>query len=145
MAKVKEESKIIYGLKVHTSNEKEMNSKTAKIGTLWGEYFEKILPSLVQGTQVYGVYSNYESNALGEFDVLAGSEVANNTLEKVTLKKGNYLSFKVRGGLPQAVIDTWGKIWYYFSNENCPHSRVFKTDYELYLSESEANIYIGVA
>ena len=144
MTKVKQESKMIYGLKVRTSNEKEMNPKTAKIGALWGEYFEKILPTLAQGTQGYGVYTKYESDALGEFDVLAGSEVVNDALEKVTLEEGNYLCFKVNGELPQAVIDTWGEIWHYFSDENCPDTRVFKTDYELYLSESEAEIYIGV-
>ena len=144
MTKVKQESKMIYGLKVRTSNEKEMNPKTAKIGALWGEYFEKILPSLAQGTKVYGVYTNYESNAFGEFDVLAGSTVVNNALEKVTLEEGNYLSFKVNGKLPQAIVDTWAAIWHYFSNENCSYTRVFKTDYELYLSESEAEIFIGV-
>ena len=144
MIKVKQESKMIYGIKVRTSNEKEMNPETSKIGALWGEYFEKILPTLDQGTQGYGVYANYESDAFGEFDVLAGSEVVNDALEKVTLEKGNYLCFKANGELPQAIIETWGEIWNYFSDENCPDKRVFKTDFELYLSKSEAEIYIGV-
>jgi len=34
--------------------------------------------------------------------------------------------------------------WAYFADENCTEKRVFKTDYELYLGESEAEIYIGV-
>ena len=109
MNKVKQKSKTIYGLKVRTTNEKEMNPKTAKIGALWGEYFEKILPTLPEATQGYGVYANYESDAFGEFDVFAGTEVVNDALEKVTLEEGNYLCFKVKGELPQAVIDTWGR------------------------------------
>ena len=144
MQKVKKESKVIYGLKVRTKNEDEMNPQTAKIGKMWGEYFSTIAPTLAQGTEAYGVYANYESDAFGEFDVFSGSVVENATLEKVTLEAGNYLCFKVDGELPQAVIDTWGEIWAYFADENCKEKRIFKTDYELYLGESEAEIYIGV-
>jgi len=144
MTKVTQKSKTIYGLKVRTTNEKEMNPQTAKIGALWGEYFAKILPTLPEGTQGYGVYANYESDAFGEFDVFAGSDIANDRLEKVTLEEGNYLCFKTNGELPQAVIETWGEIWAYFSDEHCKEVRAYKTDYELYLNESEAEIYIGV-
>ena len=144
MNKVKQKSKTIYGLKVRTINEKEMNPKTAKIGALWGEYFTKILPTLSEGTQGYGVYANYESDAFGEFDVFAGSEVVNDALDKVTLEEGNYLCFKTNGELPQAVIDTWGEIWAYFSDQHCKEVRIYKSDYELYLSENEAEIYIGI-
>jgi len=145
MNKVTQKSKTIYGLKVRTTNEKEMNPETAKIGALWGDYFENILPTLPEATQGYGVYANYESDAFGEFDVFAGSEVLNDALEKVVLKEGNYLCFKTNGELPQAVIETWGEIWAYFSDEHCKEIRTYKTDYELYLSENEAEIYIGVA
>ncbi len=144
MKRVTQKSKTIYGLKTRTTNENEMNPETAKIGAIWGEFFTKIMPTLAENTQAYGVYSNYESDAFGEFDVTAGSEVANNELESVTLAEGNYLCFKTKGELPQAVIDTWGEIWNYFSDENCPDKRVFNTDYELYLNEHEAEIYIGV-
>lgn len=142
--KITQKSKTVYGLKVRTSNENEMNTQTAKIAGLWGEFFTKIFPTLAQNTQAYGVYANYESDALGAFDVVAGSEVENSELEKVTLQEGNYLCFKSNGELPQAVIETWGEIWQYFSDENCPDIRTYKTDYELYLSEREAEIYIGV-
>ena len=43
---MKLKSKKIYGLIIRINNEKEMNPQTAKIGTLWGEYFEKVLPTL---------------------------------------------------------------------------------------------------
>ena len=144
MKRVTQKSKTIYGLKVRTTNEKEMNPETAKIGGLWGEYFSTILPTLPNSTQMYGVYANYESDAFGVFDVFAGSEIVNDALEKVTLSEGNYLCFKAKGELPQAVIETWGEIWAYFSDEHCKEIRTFKSDYELYLSENEAEIYIGV-
>jgi len=144
MKQVELTSKTIYGLKVRTTNEKEMNPETAQIGALWGGFFEKIMPSVPQGTLGYGVYSNYESDALGAFDVLAGTEVALPELESVTLQAGKYLCFEAKGELPQAVIETWGEIWGYFTAADCPHKRAFATDFECYLSESAAEIYIGI-
>jgi len=144
MKKVQLESKTISGLKVRTTNEAEMNPETAKIGQMWGAFFKKIAPTLEENTSVYGVYTNYESDAFGEFDVIAGSDMKNEELETVTLYEGNYLCFEAKGEMPQAVIETWGKIWTYFSDENCSEKRVFKTDFELYLEQDKAEIYIGV-
>ncbi len=148
MKKITQEAKTITGFKVRTKNEDEMNPKTAKIGALWQNYFEQIMPTLGEmPPPAYGVYSNYESDAFGEFDVLVGGQGVENIadLETVTLEEGNYLCFEANGELPQAVIDTWGEIWSYFSDENCSQKRLFKTDYECYMSQSEAKIYIGVA
>jgi len=144
MKKVELKSKKIYGLTIRTNNEKEMNPKTAQIGTMWGEYFAKVLPALPEGSKGYGVYSNYESDAFGDFDVMAGAELENKELTTVTLEEGNYLCFKAEGELPQAVIDTWGEIWNYFTDENSPEKRAFRTDFEVYLNENEAEIYIGI-
>jgi len=68
----------------------------------------------------------------------------NEELETVTLYEGNYLCFEAKGEMPQAVIETWGEIWAYFSGDNCSEKRVFKTDFELYLGQDKAEIYIGV-
>jgi len=144
MKKVKLESKTISGLKVRTKNEAEMNPETAKIGQMWGEFFEKIAPTLEENASVYGVYTNYEADAFGEFDVIAGSDMQNEELETVTLHEGNYLCFEAKGEMPQAVIETWGEIWAYFSEVNCSEKRVFKSDFELYLGQDKAEIYIGV-
>jgi len=144
MKKVKLESQTISGLKVRTTNEAEMNPETAKIGQMWGDFFEKIVPILKENASIYGVYTNYESDAFGEFDVIAGSDMQNEELETVTLYEGNYLCFEAKGEMPQAVIETWGKIWAYFSDENCTEKRVFKSDFELYLGQDKAEIYIGV-
>lgn len=144
MKKVRLESKMIYGLKVRTTNEAERDTKRAKIGKMWREFFGKTAPKLEENTSVYGVYTNYESDAFGEFDVIAGSDIKNEALTAVKIKEGNYLCFKAKGELPQVVIDTWGEIWAYFSDENCKEKRAYGTDFELYLSQSEAVVYIGV-
>ena len=147
MQKVKLENKTIIGLKARTKNEDEMNPKVAKIGALWQNFFENIIPLLGETPPpLYGVYSNYESDAHGEFDVLVGAESVELTddREKIILKEGTYLCFESKGEMPQAVIDTWAKIWAYFSDDNCQEKRTYGTDFELYLNQNEAEIYIGV-
>ena len=145
--KIELTAKTINGLQVRTKNVDEMNPETQKIAPLWGRFFTEILPTL--GTtppQLYGVYSNYESDAFGEFDVLAGADVLEKSdgLKSVTVEAGNYLVFTAKGELPQAVIETWGQVWAYFEDPSIDEKRAFKTDFELYKSETEAEIYIGV-
>ena len=41
-------------------------------------------------------------------------------------------------------IDAWSKIWSYFADEQCQHSRRFTTDFEFYKSESEVEVHIAV-
>ena len=147
MQSIHVKSKTIIGLKARTKNEDEMNPEVAKIGALWQDFFSNIMPTLGETPPpLYGVYSNYESNAHGEFDVLVGAEEVKQTEERasVDLEEGKYLCFKAKGELPQAVIETWGEIWAYFSDENCKDVRVYKTDFEKYISKDEAEIYIGI-
>ena len=148
MTKVTQKSKTIYGLKARTTNEDEMNPKKQQIGSLWQNFFENIMPTFGETPPpLYGVYANYESDAQGEFDVLVGAEEVGSSegRESIILEEGTYLCFPAKGELPQSVIDTWGEIWAYFSDEHCKEVRTYKSDYELYLSENVAEIYIGVA
>lgn len=147
MQKVQVKNKIILGLKTRTKNSNEMNPKMAKIGALWQNFFTNIIPTLESTTSLfYGVYTNYESDSMGEFDILVGVEEVSTSdeMSMVTLEEGTYLCFKAKGELPQAVIATWGEIWAYFSDEHCKDVRVYKTDFEKYISEDQAEIYIGV-
>ncbi len=92
------------------------------------------------------MYANYESDAHGEFDILVGAEEVDKSegRESIDLEEGTYLCFVAKGELPQAVIETWCEIWNYFADVNCAEKRAYKTDFELYLSQNEAEIYIGV-
>jgi len=140
--------KMIVGLKVRTKNEDEMNPETAKIGALWQNFFTNIMPTLGETPPpLYGVYTNYESDAMGMFDVLVGAQEVEQTKDRVSiaLEEGRYLCFKAKGELPQAVIETWGEIWAYFADENSQEKRAYKTDFEKYISQDEAEIYIGIA
>ena len=144
------DEKQIYGISVRTTNTNEMNSETAKIGKTWQKFFSEVAVNYQGGEKVYGVYYNYESDANGEFNVLAGIEKANNSLEKVIIQKGRYLVFEGKAASPddnervQAVIETWGKVWGYFSNEKSEHKRAYKTDFEHYKNQTEIDIYISI-
>ena len=144
--KVELESSIVNGLQVRTKNKDEMNTETQKIAPLWGRFYNEVLPTLEEGATVYGVYHNYESDAMGEFDVLVGADklAVTEKMQSVELQAGKYLMFPVKGELPQAIIDTWMKIWAYFEDPSIDEKRAYKTDFELYKSADEVAIYIGV-
>ncbi len=136
----------LFGLKVRTSNMNEMSGKGAKIAGLWQQFYTDIAPNLTPSSKVYGVYTHYESDVTGEFDVFActDQQVTSPETEQTTLATGNYLRFSAKGAMPQTVIDVWGQVWQYFSNEQCPHIRAYKTDFEFYKSSEEVEVFISV-
>ena len=144
------EEKIIYGIATRTKNSYEMNPETAKIGAVWQKFDNTVEVNYKDGERVYGVYYNFESDANGEFDVLAGYERLNDKLDKVVIEKGKYLVFNKTfeqiddNTRIQAIIETWGRIWEYFSNEDSQYKRVYKTDFEYYKGKNEIEIYISI-
>ncbi len=69
-----------------------------KIPALWSDFF-----ATSPATPVYGVYSNYASDAGGPFDVTAGSAAESG----LHIQPGRYLVFQARGAMPEAVIAGW--------------------------------------
>ena len=143
--------KTIQGMSTRTRNSNEMNPETAKIAALYEDFYKNIVVDYQQGARVYGVYFDYESDASGMFSVLAGADrIKSSTIElqQVKIKAGDYLVFKGEGEMPQAVIDTWMKIWEFFSEgnteNNTEYKRAYVTDFELYKSETQVEIHIGI-
>lgn len=144
--KVKLPSTVIKGLSVRTKNIDEMSLRIQKISPLWNEFYSTVFSTLEKDTTIYGVYHNYESDVTGEFDVLVGTELIGTLdgLGEVILEEGQYLMFPVKGELPQAIIETWVKVWAYFEDESIDERRAYVSDFEKYISADEAEIYIGV-
>lgn len=134
------------GFSVRTTNAQEMNPESAKIGALWGKFYAHLMPTLATNATIYGVYSKYESDYTGEFDVLAGSDALteNTDVDHCQIQAGKYLVFTQQGNMPQAVIDAWRAVWNYFATPNCPHQRAYRTDFEKYIGSDQVEIYIGV-
>lgn len=140
------DAKTVTGIKVRTKNADEMNYDTSKISGLWQHFYADVAPHLEKDANVIGVYSNYESDFTGEFDVLAGSDMFESDIasESVTIRAGKYLVFEGKGSMPQVVIETWSKVWSYFSSNEAEHIRAYTTDFEVYKSDRDVEIFISI-
>lgn len=139
----------VSGVAVRTRNSDEFNLATAKIGPLWVQFFSQQYPEKIPGQsqppRMLGVYSGYESDASGAFDVTVGMAVQSAVpeLASLVIQGGRYLVFDCEGALPAAVIQGWAQVWTYFQTK-CEHRRRFDTDFEDYLGPQQVKIYIGI-
>jgi len=142
------EEKQIRGISLRTNNANEANPETSKIGALHQQFDEKVTVNYKNGARVYGVYYNYESDHKGEFSVMAGADQIENStaenLESVSLRAGPYMVFEAKGEVPKVVIETWTKVWAYFSNGDSQYQRAYTTDFEFYKNQTQIEIYIAV-
>jgi predicted transcriptional regulator YdeE len=141
-------SQVVRGVMARTKNADEMVASSAKIGHLWGEFGGAVAGKMQAGAATYGVYYQYASDFMGEFNVLAGADLiaegAQVDLASVTIHEGKYLVFKGKGEMPQAVIAAWAAIWAYFSAADCAHERAYTTDFELYKGINEVAVHIAI-
>jgi len=133
------ESFSVSGPSVRTNNASEA-SGSGKLAGLWAGYYKSHPPT---SETVYGVYSNYASNASGDYTVMAGTKTSDTGDSAVAVKSGTYLAFPANGQMPGAIIDAWKSVWEFFSKEQL-YERAFETDFEQYTGPTSAAIYIGV-
>ncbi|WP_413284201.1 GyrI-like domain-containing protein [Vibrio sp. MA40-2] len=136
------------GFVIRTTNADEVNPSTAKIGELWAKFYTNAAPKLNEKSKVFGIYTNYESDFRGAFDVIACSDTLSPEIlpdsVKINVTSGKYVTFSASGEMPQAVIDLWGEVWTYFNSEYCLYQRAYTTDFEYYKSAHEVEIFIAV-
>lgn len=145
------DAKTIIGVTLRTSNERESHPDTASIPIMWRNFFEYNvmagIPNQLDPMSVYGVYSNYESDEMGEYDLLIGLESGATqkpaNFEMTTIVGGNYLVFPVLEASPVGIKDTWAGIEGYFDTMDT-YKRAFTTDFELYQGRSDISIYISI-
>ena len=136
------ESFIVSGLSVRTQNSDEFDEKTAKLPSLWQQFYTS---ELATNANIFGVYSNYDSDANGPYTVTVGvkSSHAQTQLSSVTIQAGNYLVFQSTGPMPATVVETWQRVWAFFET-NSEHRRNFISDFEAYSGSDQVTIYIGL-
>ena len=139
------ESLTIYGFSSRTCNKDEMNSVTARIPNLWGSFGKSHIRNDTPGAKTYAVYSNYESDVSGCYDITLGIPLHSEAddLTSIIIKPGAYLCFQNQGEFPDVVIETWNTIWSFF-REHTEYSRAYQTDFEVYLEDNVIEIYIGI-
>jgi len=94
------------------------------------------------------VYSKYESDASGPYQLLVGRELngaPSNVaeLQTQTVPPGEYLMFSCPGPVPQAVIAGWRTVWSFFEQPNAP-ARAFTADFEVYSDSAPVEIWVAV-
>jgi predicted transcriptional regulator YdeE len=136
------ESFIVTGLSVRTQNSDEFNEKTAKLPSLWQQFYTS---ELATNANIFGVYSNYDSDANGPYTVTVGveSDYAQAQFSSVTIQSGNYLVFQGTGEMPATVVETWKRVWAFFETNTEPR-RNFISDFEAYSGPDQIAIYIGL-
>lgn len=122
--------RIIKGKKIRTNN-----------ATLEGvmELWQEIMTFQLTG-DLYAIYSNYESNHLGAYDLLIGSE-SNALPDAIELAECEYMEFPVEGNGIECVAKAWHKIW---SNPEIEGKRAYVTDYELYDTDGNVTIFLSM-
>lgn len=141
--------KTVIGITARTSNHApDMGSV---IGGLWHQFFgQGIYDSLADKVTAssLGLYSNYASDADGEYDITVCCETAEDTkLPEGTVKReiaaGRYAKFVLKNPDEDAVAVFWKALW------QMPLNRTYKTDYEEYFQGAsgrpdEIHVYIGI-
>jgi predicted transcriptional regulator YdeE len=143
------DEKTVARLLIRTNNNDPGMSKA--IGDLWHAFFaDGVYQSISdkRNSNTIGLYSNYESNAKGAYDVMACCEIVSEkeVPDGVVLQvipAGKYAKFIVRGDAKQAVADFWHKLW------NMELDRKCSSDFEEYqstgnINDCEVHIYISL-
>ncbi len=121
----------IIGISVRTINQDKKAGTDIK--NLWDRFFaEGIMDNIPNkvSTDLYNVYTNYQSDHLDWYDCILGCRVS--TLDEIPdgmvgiMADGQFEIFTSRGELPKSVLDTWVHIW------SSDLKRAYRTDFDLY-------------
>ncbi len=154
----KPEIKLV-GIMVRTNNTNEMDPERAKIGPLLSRYesegIAKMIPHKQHSGVTYSIYTDYDSNELGDYTYFVGEEVTMTydipkILTMLTIPASKYQKFTTDSGkMPEVVISAWQEIWA-MSKDELGGNRKYLADFEVYDQRScdptnaIVDIYIGI-
>jgi predicted transcriptional regulator YdeE len=146
-------AKRVAGLALRTDNATEARAGGGKIPGLWERYrredwFGRLEKLGAFGPPI-GVYSAYDSDVKGSFQILAGREIPSSVLipasfADVAIPSGKYLVFESTGPLPGSVVAGWQAVWAHFARHGAAQ-RSYTCDFEIYPSDHEVEIWVSVA
>lgn len=148
----------LVGLVVRTNNANEQNPTTGKIGPLVSDYFSQgmanTIPNRVKPGVTFSVYTDYESDHLGDYTYLIGEEVSSFEdipagLHRITIPASDYQRFTTPAGeMPMVVINAWQAIWQ-MDEKALGGVRSYLADFEVYderaidPNNAVVDVYIG--
>ena len=129
----------VAGIQIRTNNALELSGE-GQIGPLWRRFFTESLDTHIPnrtGSELYVVYSNYDSDEYGDYDYLLG--VAVSSIETLpvgmtfaAIATGRYAVVTTdKGRVTEMVPGTWKEIWN-MTAEELDGGRAYLTDYEVY-------------
>jgi predicted transcriptional regulator YdeE len=146
------ERRRVAGLGIRTTNADEAQPSKARIPGLWGRFATQHWAERLEQGGAFGpilaVYSAYESDVSGSYQILIGRELAGSPpvappLQVVDVPQGGYLVFSSSGPLPDAVIEGWRGVWAFFGRPDAP-PRAYTADFEAYLEHERTEIWVAV-
>jgi predicted transcriptional regulator YdeE len=145
---------VVVGKDVRTNNADEASPTRSKIAGLWRRMDSEVIPGIqvvlgatVEPPEIVSAYTAYESDHTGQYTVVLGVRVdappaLPASLTVLHVPAGKYLVFAGSGPQPATTVDTWRRVWEYFSNS--PHlARAYTVDFEAH-SGSDVEIHIAV-
>jgi predicted transcriptional regulator YdeE len=147
----------VIGIAARTSNEREISGHGV-IGAQWERFFTDRVPERIPqrvDSNIYVVYSDYESDHFGEYTFLLGTKVKDDfqvphgmVVKKVPAGKYAIVTSE-RAPVIEAVVGAWKRIWS-SSPAELGGERAFTADFELYderatdPQNSQVDIYIAL-
>lgn len=147
----------VVGIAARTSNAKEAGPDGA-IPKLWQRVMQETVLDRVSSkmdSNLYAVYTDYASDADGDYTLILGAKVrpATHAPDGMVMTKvpaGRYAVFASElGPVAKVVVETWKRIWdYYQSPDN--GQRAYRADFEMYDQRTadpnnvQVDIYIGL-
>lgn len=125
----------LIGISVKTSND---GGKAGEdIAMLWKRFYEKGIMSLVPNkisSEIYCLYTRYQSDHRGEYTCLLGCKVSSfddvpSGCSSCEVPATSYLHYQTIGASPQNIVNTWERIC--ASDIN----RAYIADFDIYGSE----------
>lgn len=142
------EEKTTVGFSARTNNLAE--DCTSVIGGLWQKFYSaggyKAIADKVNG-KALGIYSDYASDAAGDYTVSAACEVSADAtvpegMTRTIIPAGKYAKFIVKGNMHEAVGKFWQELW------EMDLERSYGSDFEEYqnsdMENAEIHMYIGI-
>ena len=115
------------------------------------EYIGVVVHFKKPATEIYSIYTDYESDYKGKYTCVIGLKVDSldeipNGLIGREFKGGKHQKFIAKGKMPNAVIEMWQEIW----ERDKELNRKYTADFEVYGKRSqngensEVEIYIAI-
>jgi predicted transcriptional regulator YdeE len=140
----------VLGFAIRTTNARETSGEEGQIGPLWGRFLQGAgdsIPNVLEPHAIYSVYTNYESDENGPYDLILGkivdpSQQAPDGMRAVQIPDAKYRLFPARESSPEAIQSAWQSVYQYFA-KHPKDQRAYTWDFERHSRHSVA-IYIAV-